>query len=265
MLKMSKQLKVLQGAKNQMMEEVPPLNFPAKSLEEARISIPENLLPAAAQRRLWDARVEAERIKIWTEASIASRYRSEPNPGGASFSEYKTRGQAAIELDEMRTKISLNVLSAVIDEFRESGKSGKEIRQIMEDEIIVATHLYELTAIQQHLVWWELGLYTSAFLEWIDDGVESGTQSNSSVAANGENDQKRHEAIEKFLAKMRDAGLKVNKTDFWMVAGYEDATTFQRYNRYDPRTTATAVRKFEHVLAMKPEDFKAALEKERAK
>jgi hypothetical protein len=126
--------------------------------------------------------------------------------------------------------------------------------------------VYELTTIQQQLLWWELGLYTSAFLEWIDDGVESGGQSNSSAAANGEfAGQKRDEAIEKFLAKMRDAGLKVNKTDFSMVAGYEDATTFQRYKRYDPRTTATAVRNFENVLAMKPEEFKAALEKKRPK
>ena len=44
---------------NQMMEEVPPLNFPEKSLEEVRASIPEHLLPAPAQQRLWDARAEA--------------------------------------------------------------------------------------------------------------------------------------------------------------------------------------------------------------
>jgi hypothetical protein len=248
-----------------MMEEVPPLNFPEKTLEEVRASIPEPLLPAHAQQRLWDARIEAELIKIRTDASIESRYRSESNPGGISFSEYKTRGQAAIELDEMRTKISLNVLRIVLDEFQKAGKGGKEIRQIMEDELIMAAHLYELRPIQQHLLWWELGLYTSAFLEWIDDGVESGTQSNSAVAANGDNDQKRHEAIEKFLAKMQDAGLKVNKTDFSMVAGYGEATSFQRYKRYDPRTTASAVRKFERVLAMNPEDFKAALEKKREK
>lgn len=248
-----------------MMEEVPPLNFPAKSLDEARASIPEHLLPSAAQQRLWDARIEAETIRIRTVASLISRHRNEPNPSGASLTEYLTRGQPAIEIDEMRTKISLVVLRAVIDEFTKAGKSGKEIRQIMEDELIVAAHLYELMPFQQHLLWWELGLYSSAFLEWIDDGVESGAQSNSSVGANGDDSLKRGEAIDKFLAKMRDAGYAVNKTEFSMVAGYDEGTSLQRYQRYDPRTTGTSVRKFERVLDMRPEEFMAELEKKRAK
>ena len=178
------------------MEELPPLNFPAKSLEEASDAIPEDLLPAAARQRLLDARIEAETIKIRTLAGIESRYRSEPNPGGVSFTEYMTRGQAAIELDELRMKISLSVLRVAIDEFKAVGKSGKEIRQIMVDELIVAKHCYELTPIQQHAIWWELGLYSSNFVEWIDDREDpEGRPSDSSMpeSKNGCPESRREE------------------------------------------------------------------------
>ena len=167
-------------------------------------------------------------------------------------------------MDEMRTKISLNVLKAVIQEFQAVGKGGREIRQIMEDELILAAHLYQLRPIQQHLLWWELGLYTSAFLEWIDDGVESGAQSNSSAATNGGDGPKRSKAIKEFMDKVEDAtGRKINKTEIWTAAGYGDPTEFQKWQRND-LSNATAFRTFERILSMQPEDFLTLLDKKLA-
>jgi hypothetical protein len=45
------------------------------------------------------------------------------------------------------------------------------------------------------------------------------------------------------------------------VAGYKNATEFERFQRGAPRKTKSAVETFNRVLNMKPEDFIGLLDK----
>jgi hypothetical protein len=53
----------------------------------------------------------------------------------------------------------------------------------------------------------------------------------------------------------------ITRKDIWTVAGYKDATEFQRWQRADKRTTESADRNFTRVLNMTPEKFIDALRK----
>ena len=59
-----------------------------------------------------------------------------------------------------------------------------------------------------------------------------------------------------FISRVsQSTGRRIIKKDVWMVAGYTNATEFERFQRDDPRATASAKKNFERVLQMGPEDF----------
>jgi hypothetical protein len=75
---------------------------------------------------------------------------------------------------------------------------------------------------------------------------------------------RRHERVTQFLERVSsEAGRRVRRRDFWTVAGYNDPTEFERWQREDEKRTASASRNFERVLAMSPETFFATLDKMR--
>jgi hypothetical protein len=75
----------------------------------------------------------------------------------------------------------------------------------------------------------------------------------------------RRDAIDAFISKVAETGRKITRKDIWTVAGYKDSTEFQRYQRHDARTTASATSNFKRVLSMHPGDFIALLEKQTAR
>jgi hypothetical protein len=75
----------------------------------------------------------------------------------------------------------------------------------------------------------------------------------------------RRAFIEAFITKLKDHGHKINRKHIWTVAGYREATEFERYQRGSARTGLNAIENFDRVLRMQPEDFIRALEKLRAK
>ena len=118
---------------------------------------PRSILSDAARRRISDAHAKTDLIRARTLASIEARYRSEPDSDKTLF-EYQTTGQTGVEWAEAKVQAAGAVLSIVRDEFRAAGKSGRELRQIMEGELEDAVYSLELTTIQRDLLWHELGL-----------------------------------------------------------------------------------------------------------
>jgi hypothetical protein len=80
--------------------------------------------------------------------------------------------------------------------------------------------------------------------------------------AGGEN---RRGKVDQFILKVKLAklGRKIIRKDIWTMAGYGDRTEFERYQRYDKRTTQAAVTNFDRVLKMTPEGFMQALRKKK--
>ena len=60
---------------------------------------------------------------------------------------------------------------------------------------------------------------------------------------------------EYILRVFRETGRKIKRKDLWQVAGYKGPTEFERFQRGDPKTTASAVRNFTRVLKMPPGTF----------
>jgi hypothetical protein len=72
------------------------------------------------------------------------------------------------------------------------------------------------------------------------------------------------EKVETFITKMQPlSGKKITRKDIWIVAGYSDATEFERFQRDDPRTTRGAKTKFGRVLKMDPAKFLAQLQEKK--
>jgi hypothetical protein len=74
----------------------------------------------------------------------------------------------------------------------------------------------------------------------------------------GDTTGSRRARVNAFLNRVRsETGMAVhaNRTDLWQVAGYNDATEFQRWQRGDRRTTAGAKAKFERILRMTTVEF----------
>lgn len=63
---------------------------------------------------------------------------------------------------------------------------------------------------------------------------------------------------------LQRTGKRIAKKDIWIMAGYNDATEFERFQRNDPRTTETAKANFHRVLGMEPDEFIRNLETRRA-
>jgi hypothetical protein len=72
----------------------------------------------------------------------------------------------------------------------------------------------------------------------------------------------RRTLVDNFIAAvLKSTGRKINRKDIWIVAGYSDATEFQRFQRHDTRTTSSAVANFSRVLNMDPETFLKVLDR----
>jgi hypothetical protein len=72
----------------------------------------------------------------------------------------------------------------------------------------------------------------------------------------------RRAMIDAYIAKvLAITGKKISRKEFWLVAGYNSPTEFERFQRDDPRTTQSAVANFKRVLDLKPEDFIRSLGK----
>jgi len=66
--------------------------------------------------------------------------------------------------------------------------------------------------------------------------------------------------VDACLAKVLEkTGQRITRRDLWRVAGYSNATEFERFQRNDRRTTETARANFKRVLSMNPEDLVRAL------
>jgi hypothetical protein len=62
--------------------------------------------------------------------------------------------------------------------------------------------------------------------------------------------------IQKFMDRvLREKKKRIRKTDIWRLAGYTEATEFERYQRNDPKTSDGARHKFGLILSMDPEKF----------
>ncbi len=70
--------------------------------------------------------------------------------------------------------------------------------------------------------------------------------------------------IDAFRARVLAAtGKSINRTDFWLVAGYKHRSEFERFQRDDPKTTKSAKQRFEKVLSLEPSVFVERLKKVR--
>jgi hypothetical protein len=79
------------------------------------------------------------------------------------------------------------------------------------------------------------------------------SQPELSVPESGAVDRKT--IIAGFIERVTDAGHKITRKDIWTVAGYTDATEFERFQRDDLRGNKSAASAFNRVLSMKPEEF----------
>lgn len=71
----------------------------------------------------------------------------------------------------------------------------------------------------------------------------------------------RHDMIHAFLKRvLEETGVLIRKKDVWLVAGYQDATEFERFQRNARRTTKSAKTNFDRVLNSNSEDFVRLLE-----
>ncbi len=96
-------------------------------------------------------------------------------------------------------------------------------------------------------------------------GAES-TRTEAGPGVNGAhgNETDQRAAIDAFISKLADAGRKITRKNIWTVAGYTNATEFERFQRGDTRTTQSAAAAFNRVLSMKPENFIGLLDKKSA-
>lgn len=91
--------------------------------------------------------------------------------------------------------------------------------------------------------------------------AESTVPAQPTTAANGQTGTDRRAAIDAFIGKLAEAGHRITRKDIWTVAGYEDPTEFERFQRGASRATRSAAMAFNRVLNMEPRDFIQLLEK----
>jgi hypothetical protein len=118
---------------------------------------PENCLSDAARRRIRDAYLEAEQIRWRALVSVEARYRSETNVN-VSFSEYCAKGRAAREINKANLASARLILRAKLQEYKAAGKSGNELRWIMDQELEGLAWSAVLTTAESRLLHMELGL-----------------------------------------------------------------------------------------------------------
>ena len=104
--------------------------------------------------------------------------------------------------------------------------------------------------------------------------VKGSATTQSSAQNNGQTAQSvgskstapgRREMVDTYIAEvLAKTGEKISRKDFWLVAGYDNPTQFERFQRSDLRTTQSAATNFHRVLNMKPEDFIRSLQTRKA-
>jgi hypothetical protein len=89
------------------------------------------------------------------------------------------------------------------------------------------------------------------------------TRTDAGPAASGTdgNGADQRATIDAFIWKLAGAGRKITRKNIWTVAGYRNATEFERFQRGDIRTTKSAAAAFKRVLGMMPEAFIGLLDK----
>jgi hypothetical protein len=60
-----------------------------------------------------------------------------------------------------------------------------------------------------------------------------------------------------------ELGHTISRTAIWPVAGYRNATEFERFQRDDQRTTRSAATAFNRLLSKTPEKFIEDLDKKK--
>ena len=121
---------------------------------------PRNCLPDSAKQRLTNAYLEAEKIRTAARAALNFRYSTKKNPR-ETFAEYLSHGRAAIEFNRSLLASARLILSSVLKEYRNAGKSRHELQELMRDEVDAIAYVLEIQASQQELLLQELNLYHS--------------------------------------------------------------------------------------------------------
>lgn len=116
---------------------------------------PENYLSFSARRRIREAFIEAERMRTRVLESIEARFESQPNKEGG-FSTYIETGAAAREIRQSFMDSARLILTAKLREFRAAGKSGRDLQEIMDEEIESCVNSYGLTILQRDVLTQEL-------------------------------------------------------------------------------------------------------------
>jgi len=63
----------------------------------------------------------------------------------------------------------------------------------------------------------------------------------------------RRKAVDEYIREVRKiTGKQITRTDFWKAACYKDRSTFERWQKGHPKSTATADINFQRILTQKP-------------
>jgi hypothetical protein len=159
-------------------------------------------------------------------------------------------------VDHIRSEVDKFLRRFGVEAYNEKGydRSGHKFRQMVDDWY--GTLLPEVEQEFQKSERWrqfEEELLTVA--EHQARRTPQAAQPATMNGANGGDRKGRRTAVEAFIAEVTEAGRKITRKDIWTVAGYTNATEFERFQRGDPRTTSSAATAFNRVLGMKPEKF----------
>ena len=88
--------------------------------------------------------------------------------------------------------------------------------------------------------------------------AESKTQAE---LTDGNDSADRRVLVNRFIDRVfEEKNRRIRRTDIWRVAGYTDATQFERFQR-NKRATAGSIAKFTNILKLIPADFLGRLDK----
>jgi hypothetical protein len=161
------------------------------------------------------------------------------------------------------------VLSAVAKAFRAAGKSGKDIDQIMRNELDDAASSYGLTTIQRDLLWRELGLFRYSSEQAGDSGepkrgdgiapkAEDAPPAQEVAVPNALNCSERRAAVDAYINEvLRETRRRITRTEIWKQAGDKTRTEFERwescrYEKQGKKANRAAHERFMRILTEKP-------------
>jgi hypothetical protein len=102
-------------------------------------------------------------------------------------------------------------------------------------------------------------------LTLLKGGRASSTSKNAETNIGSIYEENPRDRVDAYLQMMRNNGHKITRKNISDVAGYDDSTEFERFQRQDARATVSAKANFNRVLDMSPEEFMRVLEKKRSK